>query len=159
MQHGSKHRMAERAAPVHADTIRRGPVLPVAGHGLAALTALRLVGDEDLGPDAWQPAAGRDVSLVPRPPSGQDPRPPLAGRLCGLTALRELAVGVGDLDGETTSDLCALTQLTLLDVPLRAAAALQTAAALQASLGALVELHVRAPGGPEAEGQVLLPWF
>ena len=136
---------------MHADTARRGPVLPTAGRGLGALTALRLIGDEEPGPDTWQPAAGRNASLVPRAPLAQDARPPLAGCLRGLTALRELAVGTGDLDGEAALDLRALTRLTLLEAPLHAAVALPP------SLGALVELRVRVPGGEEAEGQVLLP--
>jgi hypothetical protein len=128
-------------------------VLPYAGRGLEALTALRLLGVEEPSPGAWQPAARPEPGFAPRAPSEQDPGLPLAGRLCGLTALRELALGASDLIGAAiTSDLCTLTHLTLLEAPLH------VAGALPPSLGALRELHVRVPGGSEAEGQVLLLW-
>ena len=90
--------MLSQLRPV-ADCARRGPVLPHAGRGLEALTALRLLGVEEASPGGWRPAAGPEPGFAPRAPSEQDPGLPLAGRLCGLTALRELALGASDLIG------------------------------------------------------------
>jgi len=90
-------------------------MLPYAGRGLEALTALRLLGLEEPSPGAWQPAARPESAFALRAPSEEDPGPPLEGRLCGLTALRELALGASDLIGAAiTADLCTLTHLTLL---------------------------------------------
>jgi hypothetical protein len=122
-------------------------VLPYAGRGLEALTALRLLGLEEPSPGAWRLAARPEPDVAPR---AQDPGRPLAGRLCGLTALRELALGASDLIGAAiTADLCTLTHLTLLEAPLHV-----VAGALPPSLGALLELHVRVPGGSKAESPV-----
>jgi len=125
-------------------------MLPYAGRGLEALTALRLLGLEEPSPGAWQPAARPESAFALRAPSEEDPGPPLEGRLCGLTALRELALGASDLIGAAiTADLCTLTHLTLLEAPLHV-----VNGALPPSLGALLELHVRVPGGSKAESPV-----